>query len=455
MDVNSTIRTRFLTHRSITLSDPKLFLLENAETLVTMNDQRDVLKTGWVASRDGLIIAVGSGDVPELIEEIPLEKFDRHNAAGCVVLPGLINTHHHLYQTRTRAYGPVSDSELFPWLKTLYPVWAKLTDDQFYQGALVGFKELLRSGCTTTTDHHYLFPQDASDQLIDITILAARDAGIRFHPTRGSMSRSVKDGGLPPDSVVQDEDTIMADCERVIEKFHNPEPGAMVRIALAPCSPFSVSPELMKNTSALARKHGVRMHTHLSETQDEDASGLEIYNPRPVDFLESVGWLGDDVWLAHGIWFDDAEVARLGKAGVGIAHCPTSNMRLGSGVCRVRDLKAAGCPVGLAVDGSASNDSSNMLAELRQTLLLHRVIHGASGMTINEVLEMATLGGAGCLGREDVGSLSVDKACDMAVFDLEAIGYDGADDPVAALLLCHPEPVREVIVGGKVISQGD
>jgi len=434
------------------LSDPKLFLLENAETLVTMNPNRDILSSAWVAARDGMIIATGIGPAPEKIEGIEADDFERHDASGCVVLPGLVNTHHHLYQTRTRAYGPVADSELFDWLKTLYPVWAKLTDDQFYQGALVGFQELMRSGCTTTTDHHYLFPAEASPNLIDITILAARDAGIRFHPTRGSMSVSVKDGGLPPDSVVQDEDTIMADCERVIEKFHNPEPGAMVRIALAPCSPFSVSPELMKNTAALARRHGVRLHTHLSETRDEDAYCLKIFNKRPVDFLESVDWLADDVWLAHGIWFDDDEVVRLGKAGVAIAHCPTSNMRLGSGVCRVRDLRSAGCPVGLAVDGSASNDSSNMLAELRQTLLLHRVINGAAAMTVSEVLEMATLGGAGCLGRDDIGSLEVGKACDMAVFDLNAIGYDGADDPVAALLLCHPEPAREVIVDGRVIT---
>ncbi len=455
MDSKSPSRTCFFPYRSITLSDPKLFLLENAETLVTMNEQKDILKTGWVASADGLITAVGSGSAPEIIDGIEREKFKRHDAAGCVVLPGLINTHHHLFQTRTRAYGPVADRGLFPWLTTLYPVWAQLTDDQFYQGALVGFKELMRSGCTCTTDHHYLFPQAASGNLIDITILAARDAGIRFHPTRGSMSRSVKDGGLPPDSVVQDEDVIMADCERVIEKFHDDQPGAMVRVALAPCSPFSVSPQLMKDTAALARKHGVRLHTHLSETQDEDAYCLQIYNQRPVDFLESVDWLGSDVWLAHGIWFDDEEIVRLGRAGVAIAHCPTSNMRLGSGICRVRDLRAAGCPVGLAVDGSASNDSSNLLAELRQTLLLHRVINGAEGMSVDEVLEMATLGGAGCLGREDLGSLTVGKACDMAVFDLEAIGYDGAHDPVAALLLCHPEPARELIIGGRVILPGE
>jgi 8-oxoguanine deaminase len=316
----------------------------------------------------------------------------------------------------------------------------------------VGFRELMRSGCTTTTDHHYLFPTDASGHLIDITIEAATAVGIRFHPTRGSMSRSVKDGGLPPDSVVQDPDTILADSERVIGKWHDPEPGAMVRIALAPCSPFSVSPELMRDTAQLARRHGVRLHTHLGETRDENNYCQKVYGQRPLDFLESVEWLAPDVWLAHGIWFTDEEVTRLGRAGVGISHCPSSNMRLGSGVCRVRDLRAAGCPVGLAVDGSASNDSSNFLAELRQALLLHRVTGGAAAMTVDEVLEMATLGGAGCLGRHDLGAVKPGLACDLAVFSLEAVGYDGADDPVAALLLCHPEPAQAVVVGGKPVD---
>ncbi len=433
------------------MANNSLFLLENAATLVTMNHRRDVLTGAWLAGRDGFIIAIGNGPVPDLIDGLPRDTFPRYNATDCVVLPGLINTHHHLFQTRTRAWGDAVDSELFDWLKTLYPVWAKLGDDDFHQAALVGFQELLRSGCTLTTDHHYLFPRDASPHLIDLTIDAAQQAGIRFHPTRGSMSRSVKDGGLPPDSVVQDPDTILADSERVIQKFHDPAPGAMTRLALAPCSPFSVDPNLMRDTAALARKHGVRLHTHLSETRDENDYCQEIYGQRPVDFLAAVDWLGSDVWLAHGIWFNDDEVIRLGQAGVAVAHCPTSNMRLGSGVCRVRDLRAAGSTVGLAVDGSASNDSSNMLAELRQCLLLHRVTGGAAGMTVNEVLEMATLGGAGCLGREDAGALSVGKVCDLAIFDLSAIGYNGADDPVAALLLCHPEPAKAVVVGGKVV----
>ena len=430
----------------------RLFLLENAEPLVTMDAQRTVHARGWVAAADGMILACGAGDAPEVIEGRPRDAFQRHDARGSVVLPGLINTHHHLFQTRTRAQGEVADSELFDWLQTLYPIWARLTDEQFFRAAQVGFRELMRSGCTTTTDHHYLFPQDASPELIDITIEAARECGIRFHPTRGSMSRSVKDGGLPPDSVVQDEETILADCERLIAKYHDPRPGAMVRIALAPCSPFSVSPELMAQSAELARRHGVRLHTHLSETRDEDSYCQQVYTQRPVDFLESVGWLADDVWLAHGIWFDDQEIERLGNAGVAIAHCPTSNMRLGSGFCRVRDLRAAGCPVGLAVDGSASNDSSNLLAELRQALLLHRVKDGAAGMTVQEVLEMATLGGAGCLGRKDLGSLEPGKACDLALYDLSAIGYDGADDRVAALLLCHPEPAQAVVIDGRLLE---
>ncbi|MBK7187237.1 MAG: 8-oxoguanine deaminase [bacterium] len=431
------------------------FLLTNATTLVTMNGSREVLANAWVAARDGLVTAVGTGPVPELLDGRPSAGWERFDAAGCVVLPGLVNTHHHLYQTRTRAWRTAVDSELFPWLRTLYPVWARLDDDDFHRAAVVGCQELLRSGCTLTTDHHYLFPRAASAHLLDIIIDAALQTGIRFHPTRGSMSRSVKDGGLPPDDVVQDPDTILADCERVIDRWHDPRPGAAVRVALAPCSPFSVDPDLMRRTAELARRRGVRLHTHLAETRDENDYCTRIYGCRPLDFLESVGWVGPDVWLAHGIWFDDDEIARLGRAGTGIAHCPSSNMRLGSGICRVRDLRRAGSPVGLAVDGSASNDSSNLLAELRQTLLLHRVLGGAAAMTVNEVLEMATLDGARCLGREDAGAVEPGRACDLAVFDLEAIGYDGADDPVAALLLCHPEPARATIVGGRVVYDRD
>nr|MBC8426651.1 amidohydrolase family protein [bacterium] len=360
-------------------------------------------------------------------------------------------THHHLDQNRNRGWAGAKGAEVFGWVRSRGPVGAALRDVDFHEAALVGCRELLRSGCNTTTDHQYLFPRDASPELIDITIEAAREAGIRFHTTRGSMSRSQKDGGLPPDSVVQDHDTILADSERVIAKYHDPTPGAMTRIALAPCSPFSVTPELLRDTAELARKHGVRLHTHLSETRDEDAYCRETYGMRPVDLLEDTGWLADDVWLAHGIWFDEDEVKRLGAAGVAIAHCPTSNMRLGSGICRVRELQAAGSPVGLAVDGSASNDSSDLLAELRQCLLLHRVLGGAAAMTVQEVLEMATLGGAACLGRDDIGAVEPGRVCDLALFDLDDPAYDRVGDRVAALLLCRPTQAKIVVVDGKIV----
>ncbi len=436
------------------MTGPDLLLLTHASPLVTMDRDRRVLDDGWLAARDGVILAVGTGTPPDEIDGHPRTAFREIDLSGCVALPGLVNTHHHLYQTRTRAWPGAVDSELFDWLVTLYPVWAELRDDDFHRAALVGCRELLRTGCTTTTDHHYLFPREASPELIDITIEAAREAGIRFHPTRGSMSRSRKDGGLPPDSVVQDHATILRDSERVIDRWHDPAPGAMVRIALAPCSPFSVTPELMRETAALARDHGVRLHTHLAETEDENRYCQEIYGCRPLEFLEQVDWLADDVWLAHGIHFTDREIRRLGEAGVAIAHCPTSNMRLGSGVCRVRDLRAAGCPVGLGVDGSASNDGSDMLAELRQALLLHRVVGGAAAMTVMEVLEMATLGGAGCLGRDDIGALEPGRMCDVAVFDLSRPEYDRVGDPVAALLLCRPTEAKLTIVQGRVVWEG-
>jgi 8-oxoguanine deaminase len=430
-------------------------LLENAEPLVTMNLERDVLDPGWVAARDGMIVAVGQGQPPQVIDGLPRQEWPRLDASGCVVLPGFINTHHHLFQTRTRAHPAALDAELFDWLRVLYPVWGRLRDEDFHRGVVVGCRELLRSGCTTTTDHHYLFPRGTSPGLLDITIEAALSTGIRFHPTRGSMSRSEREGGLPPANVVQDADTILADSERVIQRYHDPEPGAMVRIALAPCSPFSITPELMRQTARLARRYGVRLHTHLAETRDEDAYCLDAYGMRPLDFLDSVEWLAGDVWLAHGIHFSPDEILRLGRAGMAISHCPSSNMRLGSGLCRVRDLRHAGAPVGLAVDGSASNDSSNFLAEMRQALLLHRVFHGAGGMTVGEVLEMATLGGACCLGRDDIGAVRPGYCCDLALFDLSDLGYDGALDRVAALLFCQPAPARAVVVGGRVIPTQD
>lgn len=393
-----------------------------------------------------MITGVGAGEVPPFVYDRVID------ARGKVMLPGFINTHHHLYQTLTRAYPPALDSELFEWLVRLYPVWAKIDEEAVRYGALVGMAELLLSGCTTTTDHLYLFPR-GQHRLIDAEIEAAREIGIRFHPTRGSMSLSEKDGGLPPDSVVQSPDEILRDSERLIETYHDVKPGAMIRIALAPCSPFSVTPALMRETASLARAKGVRLHTHLAETRDEERYCLEKFGMRPVDYLEESGWMTAEVWLAHGIHFNDAEVARLGAHRVGVAHCPSSNMRLGSGACRVKDLQSAGSPVGLGVDGSASNDASHMLAEVRQALLLTRLIHGAHGMKMLEALALATVGGAGCLGREDIGQLAPGKAADVALFSLEEIGYSGAGDPLAALLLCHPTRVDTLIVNGRVVVE--
>jgi len=315
--------------------------------------------------------------------------------------------------------------------------------------------ELLLSGCTTTTDHHYVFPR-GHPKLIDAEIEAARRIGIRFHPTRGSMSVGRSKGGLPPDSVVQGEARILADSERVIREYHDPSPGSMVRVALAPCSPFSVSPELMRDTAALGERYSVRLHTHLAETRDEEEYCLSRFGRRPLALLEDTGWLGRNTWLAHGIYFNRREVGRLGRAGVGIAHCPTSNMRLGSGCAPVLSLRRAGCPVGLGVDGSASNDSSNMLAEARQALLLHRLQHGAAALGVRDALRMATVEGARCLGRDDIGSLEAGKRADVALFDLRGLGYSGAGDAVSAFLLCAPARVETLIIEGRVVvAAGD
>jgi len=359
-----------------------------------------------------------------------------------------------LYQTLTRAYPPVMNSGLFHWLTNLYPIWARLDEEAIRLGTLVGMAELMLSGCTATTDHHYVFPQGVSGELIDIQIAAAAEIGMRFQPCRGSMNLSKKDGGLPPDSVVQTEDAILRDSERLIAKYHDPSPGAMTRIVLAPCSPFSVTEQLMSNTATLAKQFNVRLHTHLAETIDEENFCLKRFGCRPVDYLERVGWLNQRAWLAHGIHFDSAEIKRLGAAGVGVAHCPGSNMRLGSGIAKVTELQAAGSPVGIAVDGSASNDASNMLAEVRQALLLARLARGADSMTVMDALKMATVGSAACLGRDDIGRLQPGKAADVAIFALDDIGYSGAGDPVGAMLLCQPTRVDTLIINGKIVVQG-
>jgi 8-oxoguanine deaminase len=422
-------------------------LIRNIHTLVAMDADDRVLHGGFLYVEGGEIRQAGSGkgSLPKAEREI--------DGSHAVAIPGLVNTHHHLFQTLTRAYAAAADAELFDWLRTLYPIWARLDEESVHAAALVGMAELMLSGCTTTTDHHYVFPQ-GQDNLIDVEIEAARRIGIRFHPTRGSMSVGASQGGLPPDSVVQREEIILADCERLIGKYHDPAPGAMLRIALAPCSPFSVSPQLMRDSAQLARRHGVRLHTHLAETRDEEDYCLRRFGKRPLDLLEEVEWLNGGAWLAHGIFFNRSEVARLGRAGVGIAHCPTSNMRLGSGCAPVLALRRAGCPVGLGVDGSASNDSSHMLAEARQALLLQRLKNGAAAFGVRDALRMATVEGARCLGRDDIGSLAPGKRADIALFDLRGLGYSGAGDALSALLLCAPAQVDTLVVDGRVVVEG-
>jgi cytosine/adenosine deaminase-related metal-dependent hydrolase len=426
---------------------PTSLLIKNIHTLVLMDSANQVLHGGYLYAENGEIRSVGSGAarLPKAARVI--------DGSHAIALPGLVNTHHHLYQTLTRAYAPAADAELFDWLRTLYPIWARLDEECVHVAALAGMAELLLSGCTTTSDHHYLFPRGRGN-LIDAQIEAARRIGMRFHPTRGSMSVGRSKGGLPPDSVVQGEERILRDCERLIGKYHDGAPGSMLRLALAPCSPFSVSPDLMRASADLARRHGVRLHTHLAETRDEDAYCLSRFGKRPLDLLEDVGWLEGDTWLAHGIFFNRGEVKRLGRAGVGIAHCPSSNMRLGSGVAPVPALRRAGCPVGLGVDGSASNDSSHMLAEVRQALLLQRVRYGAGALAVGEALRMATVEGARCLGRDDIGTLEAGKRADVAMFDLRGAGYSGSGDAVSALLLCAPAQVDTLVVEGRVVVEG-
>ncbi|MFZ1813465.1 MAG: 8-oxoguanine deaminase [Rhizobiaceae bacterium] len=366
-----------------------------------------------------------------------------------VILPGLVNTHHHFYQTLTRAHPDAINKELFDWLKALYPVWAKAVNrDSFRLATRLALVELLMSGCTTSSDHHYVYPSGIDDAM-DIQAEEAASLGMRMTLNRGSMDLSAKDGGLPPDSVVQDKDTILADCERVISRYHDAGEGAMTQVALAPCSPFSVTRELMHETGDLARRCNCRLHTHLGETHDEDAYCIEKFGCRPVDYLEENGWLEDRTWLAHGIHFDDGEIRRLGKAGVGVCHCPTSNMVLASGTCRTRDLEAAGAPVGLGVDGSASNDSSNLMEGVRHALMINRLAYGAASVTHLDVLRWATEGSARCLGRSDIGKIAVGKQADLAFFSLEELRFSGAGDPLAALVLCGAHRAERVMVAGK------
>jgi len=401
-----------------------------------------------------------------LIEENRIDRIEKNIAVDAateidcstkLVIPGLINSHHHLCQTLTRNLPQVQNKPLFDWLVALYEIWKYLDEDCIYYSTLLGCGELLKTGCTTTTDHHYLYPRQLHMDIPAIQFEAAEKVGIRFCPTRGSMSRSRKDGGLPPESVVQDEAEILKHSEAVIQKYHDPRPFSMRQIHLGPCAPFNVTPNLMRETAALARQHGVRLHTHLAETRDEDIYCQQVYGKRPLQLMEELDWLGPDVWYAHGIHFHDDELKLLAETGTGIAHCPASNMRLGSGIARVPEMLKLGIPVGLAVDGSASNDSSDMVGEMRQALLLHRVHAGPDAITAEQVLEMATLGSARLLGRSDIGSLEPGKAADIAIFELNKLEYTGAlADPLAALIFSgiNHEADMTIVNGNIVVEHG-
>lgn len=370
------------------------------------------------------------------------------DASEYVLLPGLINTHHHFYQTLTRAWAPVVNQPLFPWLKTLYPVWARLSPDALKLASKVALAELLLSGCTTTTDHHYLFP-DGMEQAIDVQVEAVNELGMRALLTRGSMSLGEDDGGLPPQNTVQSGEDILEDSQRLIARYHQRGEGARIQIALAPCSPFSVTEEIMRASAVLAEKEDVRLHTHLAETLDEERFCLQRFGLRTVDYLESVGWLSPRTWLAHGIHFNDDEIARLGKAGTGICHCPVSNMRLASGICPTVELEAAGSPIGLGVDGSASNDASNLMFETRQALYLQRLRYGTEQITPQRVLKWATQGSARLIGRSDLGELAIGKQADLALYKLDELRFSGSHDPLSALILCGAERADRVMVAGQ------
>jgi cytosine/adenosine deaminase-related metal-dependent hydrolase len=423
-------------------------LVRNAHVLVTMDDPGTEIEDGGLYAEDGFIRDVGpSASLPSTADEVI-------DLGGHVVLPGLINTHHHFYQTLTRAVPGAQDVGLFDWLRTLYPIWARLTPDDVRIATTLALSELALSGCTTSSDHQYIFPNGSS---LDDQIEGAAPVGLRFHAARGSMSLGESAGGLPPDSVVEDADAILDDTQRAIEAFHDPSPGAMTRIVVAPCSPFSVTPEIMRESAALARHHGVHLHTHVAETLDEERFCIDTFGRRPVELMEDLGWVGSDVWYAHGVFIDDDEITRLAASGTGVAHCPTSNMRLASGIAPVRRFLASGMRLGLGVDGSASNDSSHLLAEVRQAMLMSRLaaapsLEGGRLLRAREALRMATRGSASVLGRDDVGSLEAGMAADFIAISLDRIGFSGAlHDPVAAVVFAAPVGVDHSFVHGRAV----
>ncbi|GAA3853277.1 8-oxoguanine deaminase [Celeribacter arenosi] len=418
------------------------FLIRNARAVLTMDDTRREIVGGDVLVRDGVIVGVGQG-----LYDDDAQIVDGRNR---IVTPGLVNTHHHLYQTLTRAVPGAQDALLFGWLKTLYPIWARFTPEHMRVSALVGLAELALSGCSMTSDHLYLYPNGSR---LDDTIDAARLIGVRLHATRGSMSIGESAGGLPPDSLVEREADILNDCIRVIDAFHDPEPGAMIRVGVAPCSPFSVSRELMRDAAILARDKDVMMHTHLAENDEDIAYSLEKFGCRPGQYAEDLGWTGSDVWHAHCVKLDGREIDLFARSGTGVAHCPCSNCRLGSGIAPVRNMRDCGVRVGLGVDGSASNDAGNLMAEARMGMLLQRVSGGADKMSAREMLEIATRGGAEVLGRDDLGQIAVGKRADIALWDVSDIESAGSWDP-AALLLAGPMQVRDLFVEGRHVVSG-
>jgi len=427
-------------------------LIKNAY-IVTMDDQQTEISEGGLFIRNGLIEEVGlMSDLSSIADEVLDLK-------GHVVMPGLVNTHHHFYQTLTRAVPAAQDANLFNWLKTLYPIWARLTPDDIFISTQTALAELALSGCTTAADHLYLFPNGSK---LDDEIAAASEIGVRLHASRGSMSLGESKGGLPPDSVVDSEDNILKDSQRLIEKYHDAKPGAMTRIVLAPCSPFSVTSDLMKQSAKLAREYGVHLHTHLAETEDEEQFCQQMFGHRPVGYMQSVDWVGGDVWFAHAVWVNDEEIQVFANHDCGVAHCPTSNMRLASGIAPVKEYRAAGVNVGLGVDGSASNDGSHLLAEVRNAMLVSRVKEGLTGyslsndpdrklLTARDALRLGTRGGAAVLGRKDVGSLEAGKCADFFAINLNRLGYAGMHDLVAAVVFGQSMNADYTVVNGKFI----
>ena len=424
----------------------KTTLLKNARAIVTVDDNDTIYRDANILIEDCEIKRIGqqNWDADEVID-----------ASGCFVYPGLINTHHHMYQTFTRNLPLVQKMELFPWLVTLYEIWRGLDDDCVYYSSLTGMGELLKYGCTTSMDHHYVFPRQDSQHFIDQQFRAAGEIGMRFHASRGSMSRGKSDGGLPPDDLVQDIDTILKDSERLAKRYHDSSKFSMNQMIFAPCSPFSVTTDLLKESAALARQLGVRLHTHLCETKDEEDYCLREMGMRPLEYMESCGWTGSDVWFAHGIHFNDDELAFLAKTKTGVAHCPVSNMKLSSGVCRIPDMLRLGVPVGLAVDGGASNDGSNLMTEIRAAYLLHRLSWSGEAPTGYDLLKIATRGSAALLGRDDIGSLEVGKAADLFLIDTSLLELAGAGSDPGCLLgtVGYSRPAKLVMVNGKVVSE--